>query len=214
MSVCAFYFVCWPETDSVFGKTITLNSAYLWSVKQCQLIILLKFVSQANSSSVSSPVYMRIAFHIYGAIAGTQGRTGGNNSTIPRATNDCKVRQKIPSTFLIQYIRSRNTSGSNMGQTCFSPRAPSNLVTPPQELLAMQLNTCQVRLRHRRSQGVTGPCSPKLFRTYVILCLERRYPKQNCAIRLKSNILPPHFWAGYATGLRYSKWTVKDPTKL
>jgi len=41
----------------------------------------------------------------------------------------------------------------------------------------------------------------------VILCFERRYPKQNSVIRLKSNILapsnlfasPPKFRAGHAT---------------
>jgi len=40
----------------------------------------------------------------------------------------------------------------------------------------------------------------------VILSFERRYPKQNSVIRLKSNILapqiflaPPNFWTGYAS---------------
>jgi len=42
--------------------------------------------------------------------------------------------------------------------------------------------------------------TPKFLENLVILCFERRYPKQNIVIHLKSNILvPPNFWAGYAT---------------
>jgi len=47
---------------------------------------------------------------------------------------------------------------------------------------------------------------PTFLEHILILCFEKRYPKQNRAIRLKSNILalnkffcPPYFWAGYAT---------------
>ena len=44
-----------------------------------------------------------------------------------------------------------------------------------------------------------GPWPPKCSEHMVILCLERRYPKQNSVIRRKSNILaPPNFWAGCA----------------
>jgi len=42
-------------------------------------------------------------------------------------------------------------------------------------------------IRHRRSHG--GPYLPKCLAYIVILRFERRYPKQNSAIRLKSNIL-------------------------
>jgi len=47
--------------------------------------------------------------------------------------------------------------------------------------------------------------SPKFLAHIVILCFDRRYPKQNSVIRVKSNILvlpnfltPPKFWTGYA----------------
>jgi len=56
---------------------------------------------------------------------------------------------------------------------------------------------------HRRSQAMRGQRvhgPPKFLKNLVILCLERRYSKQNSDISLKSNILaPPNFWAGYAT---------------
>jgi len=60
---------------------------------------------------------------------------------------------------------------------------------------------------HRRSQGgPTGPCPPEDLEHIVILCFERRYPKQNTVIRPKSNILPPKkFWAGYATDVLLHK---------
>jgi len=46
--------------------------------------------------------------------------------------------------------------------------------------------------QHRRSQGVLWRDDPPKFLKYiVILCFERRYPKQNSFIRLKSNILAP-----------------------
>ena len=42
---------------------------------------------------------------------------------------------------------------------------------------------------------------PKFLENIVILCFEKRFSKQNSAIRLKSNIVTPqNFWAGYATG--------------
>ena len=37
------------------------------------------------------------------------------------------------------------------------------------------------------------PCPLKGLENIVILCFERRFSKQNCLIRLKSNILPPKF---------------------
>ena len=47
--------------------------------------------------------------------------------------------------------------------------------------------------------------TPKFLEHIVILCLERRYPKQNSVIRLKSNILPnPNFWAGYIASVYVS----------
>jgi len=43
-----------------------------------------------------------------------------------------------------------------------------------------------------RSQGgPTGPWPPKFLEHIVIFCFERRYPKQNSVICLKSSISPP-----------------------
>jgi len=54
--------------------------------------------------------------------------------------------------------------------------------------------------------GAQGAMAPKFLACIVILCFERRYPKQNTVARLKSNILspkkclaPPKIWAGYDT---------------
>ena len=61
----------------------------------------------------------------------------------------------------------------------------------------------ELRTQHRRSQrGAKGAMPPKKFlENIVILCFEKRFSKQNSAIRLKSNIVTPqNFWAGYATG--------------
>jgi len=60
---------------------------------------------------------------------------------------------------------------------------------------------------YRRTQGALGDHGlPKFLEHIVILCFERRYPKQNRVFQLKSNILvcpkffwPPNFGAGYAT---------------
>jgi len=53
---------------------------------------------------------------------------------------------------------------------------------------------------HRRSQGGKGAMPPpKFLEDIAILCFERRFFKQNSVIRLKSNICPQNFWAGYAT---------------
>jgi len=48
-----------------------------------------------------------------------------------------------------------------------------------------------------------GAMPPPKYLTYlVIVCFDRRYPKQNTVARLNSNALaPPTFWAGYATGI-------------
>ena len=58
---------------------------------------------------------------------------------------------------------------------------------------------------------------PKFLEYIVILCFERRDPKQNSVFRLKSNILPPqHFWAGYAADVSYNKmnpWRVFSRSK-
>jgi len=56
---------------------------------------------------------------------------------------------------------------------------------------------------HRRSQreAYRALPLPEFLEHIVILCFERRYPKQNNVILLKSNILASqYFWAGYATG--------------
>jgi len=51
----------------------------------------------------------------------------------------------------------------------------------------------------RKAQGAMH--LTKFLAYIVILCFERRYPKQNSVIRLKSNILAQKkFWARYATG--------------
>jgi len=42
---------------------------------------------------------------------------------------------------------------------------------------------------HRPSQGASRPLSPEFVECLVILCFERRYPKQNTAARLKSKVL-------------------------
>ena len=49
-----------------------------------------------------------------------------------------------------------------------------------------------------------GPYPPKFVECLVIVCFERRYPKQNTVARLQSNILRhPTLWAGYATDFSY-----------
>ena len=50
-------------------------------------------------------------------------------------------------------------------------------------------------------EGQKGHDPPKCLKNIVILCLERRFSKQNSVIRLKSNILspPPIFGLAYAT---------------
>ena len=39
------------------------------------------------------------------------------------------------------------------------------------------------------ARGPRGPCPPKFAANVIILCFDRRYPKQNTVPHLKSNIL-------------------------
>ena len=59
---------------------------------------------------------------------------------------------------------------------------------------------------HKRSQGwVQRATAPSKFSKHiVILCFERRYPKQNSGIYLKSDILAPPKYLGW---LRYCRVT-------
>jgi len=57
-------------------------------------------------------------------------------------------------------------------------------------------------------EGPRGQCPPKFLEHIVFLCFDRRYPKQNSVICLKSSILPPrifwplpYFWSGYDSQL-------------
>ena len=54
-----------------------------------------------------------------------------------------------------------------------------------------------------------GACSPHFSGHIVILCFERRYPKQNSVIRLKSNIPPTQFlsWLRYWPECIRLRWT-------
>jgi len=66
---------------------------------------------------------------------------------------------------------------------------------------------------HRRSQGRKGAMvPPKLLENIVILCVERRFSKQNSVIRLKSNILAPspNFCAGYDTAATNDEFLAVD----
>jgi len=46
-----------------------------------------------------------------------------------------------------------------------------------------------------------GPWPPKFLAYFVILCFEKRCPKQSSLARLKLKYLPQKkFWAGYAIG--------------
>jgi len=58
--------------------------------------------------------------------------------------------------------------------------------------------------------GPGGHAHSKFLAYVVILCFERRYPKQNSVICLISNILSPKFCAGYATDVRSYRVTQKD----
>ena len=56
--------------------------------------------------------------------------------------------------------------------------------------------------------GLRGPClPPKFLEHIIILCLERRFPKQNSVIRVKIKILPPqNFWAVYPRATQLGAW--------
>jgi len=54
---------------------------------------------------------------------------------------------------------------------------------------------------HRRSQGGHGAIPPQFLKYLVILCFERRCPKQNTVASLKSNIRHPNFWPPKNFGL-------------
>jgi len=58
------------------------------------------------------------------------------------------------------------------------------------------VNVCMAVTHHRRSQegGERGNSPPKFLENIVIFCFERRFPRQNSVIGLKSNILAsPNF---------------------
>jgi len=60
--------------------------------------------------------------------------------------------------------------------------------------------------QHRRSQGVGAKWAmapTEFLENMVILCFERVFSKQNSVIRLKPNVSPQNFWAGYATVYQY-----------
>jgi len=71
-------------------------------------------------------------------------------------------------------------------------------------------------MHRRRRGGERGYAPPKFLENIVILCVERRFSKQNSVIRLKSNICPPkffgppNFWAGYATATMAFKTESKE----
>jgi len=54
---------------------------------------------------------------------------------------------------------------------------------------------------HSRSQGAHGAILPKFLEYLLILCFERRCPKQNTADRPKSKVLAPPKIFGLATTL-------------
>ena len=50
--------------------------------------------------------------------------------------------------------------------------------------------------RHHSQGAADAMAAPKFSKHIIILCLKRRYPKQNSVICLKSSILaPPNFFA-------------------
>ena len=80
-------------------------------------------------------------------------RTWGKEGTIPRAPYRCgaaewlRGRRRVPAMSQVissrQYIWFRKISGWNTGrQTCFLPRAPSNLVTPLVQCMCVLAYTC------------------------------------------------------------------------
>jgi len=66
--------------------------------------------------------------------------------------------------------------------------------------------------KHRRSQG--EPCPPHFLEHLVILCFERRCPKENSFIRLKSIIRPPMFGTPSICKHRQSTVLTAKPFRL
>jgi len=69
------------------------------------------------------------------------------------------------------------------------------------------------------ARGPKGAMALAKFLEYrVILCFERRYPKQNTVVNLKSKVFAPKvfgspkFWSGYATAwkgiCKRAKWEI------
>jgi len=50
------------------------------------------------------------------------------------------------------------------------------------------------------ARGAYGAILPKFLEHIVVLCFERRYPKQNSVNSFLPNSFDPLFLAGYATG--------------
>jgi len=75
-----------------------------------------------------------------------------------------------------------------------------DLLVPP-NLLDIPTLAKKPWLNRRSQEGAWEAMPSKFLEHIVILCFERRYPKQNSVISLKSNILrlTKNFWAGYNT---------------
>jgi len=52
---------------------------------------------------------------------------------------------------------------------------------------------------------------PKFLACLVILCFEKRHPKQSTVARLKSSVLasPKRFWADYTTDVQHNQVSFK-----
>jgi len=75
------------------------------------------------------------------------------------------------------------------------------IVLQPRTTPILFLLRCYHPPRHKSCIGVArGWHPPKCFAYPIILCFEKRCPKQHTVARLKSNILPlPKFGASYVT---------------
>jgi len=69
---------------------------------------------------------------------------------------------------------------------------------------------------HKRSQGSTNRVMPpKFLENKVILCFERRYPKQNSVFRRElNNFAPTNFCAGYAILSRHRFFIIENFEQL
>jgi len=54
-----------------------------------------------------------------------------------------------------------------------------------------------------------GLWPPKFLAYLIILCFEKRRPKQKYCFSPKSNIFPKKIWSGYATGCMGAIWRFK-----